>query len=577
MPDMNYYYPINNKLNRQFSIGNFRVFKEKEEFSFSPLTLLVGPNSSGKSSLMKMFSMFVESAKNYKNSSFIPRTIDGESNHFSKLAICNSLSNLDQPFIITFQCTNKNSFTDFSYELIYIHDKEKSQLKISSFKIKKTNKELLVFDFSTNSNGYNNLCAIQFNLKYIIECFNEYTKTFNNYQDPFFEDEPLKILQNSSKQIFELNNDEGLYQKMLDAEFDILLNLNHNNSDLIQFEMSTLTYEEQMSIEPYNPFNLDNGLKGYFQLILLKIKSHLRLQMKERGVDVNVKLSEFGVYLRDQFSVKLEDDFYKSLFSQFEFHSFPVFKAKRGKYFVLDENLNSAFDIALNGYIKKNLFLIKSREIPSNNIVNEWLDKFEIGKSLKIQALDESHSIFSVRIINYQDKEIDIADLGYGAGNVISLILIPFLHLEFHAGVEEKKADVNYIQFTNEIGWDIPNETLIYLEEPESNLHPNWQSRLAELFVYHQTLNIRYVVETHSEYLIRKIQHLIAHNQFDKKDVAIYYFNSEKEQREYGKPSKYQIGINENGTLSESFGSGFFDEAGRLAMDLLSINSISKN
>jgi AAA15 family ATPase/GTPase len=34
------------------SIDNFRVFKEKTEFEFAPITILTGTNSSGKSSLV---------------------------------------------------------------------------------------------------------------------------------------------------------------------------------------------------------------------------------------------------------------------------------------------------------------------------------------------------------------------------------------------------------------------------------------------------------------------------------------------------------------------------------------------
>ena len=48
------------------------------------------------------------------------------------------------------------------------------------------------------------------------------------------------------------------------------------------------------------------------------------------------------------------------------------------------------------------------------------------------------------------------------------------------------------------------------LEEPEANLHPAFQSKLADLFSevavdYEQQL----IVETHSEYMVRKFQYLV--------------------------------------------------------------------
>ena len=73
------------------------------------------------------------------------------------------------------------------------------------------------------------------------------------------------------------------------------------------------------------------------------------------------------------------------------------------------------------------------------------------------------------------------------------------------------------------------------------------------------------------------IVYTIIKKECDKNDVVIYYFNSEKERKYNNKPSSFKITLNDNGTLSESFGSGFFDEAGKLSLELLSINSIRKN
>ena len=47
----------------KFSIDNFRVFDKPNVFEFAPITLLTGPNNSGKSSLVKSLLML----KNNKN------------------------------------------------------------------------------------------------------------------------------------------------------------------------------------------------------------------------------------------------------------------------------------------------------------------------------------------------------------------------------------------------------------------------------------------------------------------------------------------------------------------------------
>ena len=76
------------------------------------------------------------------------------------------------------------------------------------------------------------------------------------------------------------------------------------------------------------------------------------------------------------------------------------------------------------------------------------------------------------------------------------------------------------------------NYKVLIIEEPESNLHPNLQSKLADILVLaYKTYDIHFILETHSEYLIRKLQYLIASDQFSLKteDVAVYYFNNPDE------------------------------------------------
>ena len=46
-----------------FSLSNFRNFQSKTDFQLNPLTVLVGPNSSGKSSIIKSLLLLKENFK----------------------------------------------------------------------------------------------------------------------------------------------------------------------------------------------------------------------------------------------------------------------------------------------------------------------------------------------------------------------------------------------------------------------------------------------------------------------------------------------------------------------------------
>ena len=82
--------------------------------------------------------------------------------------------------------------------------------------------------------------------------------------------------------------------------------------------------------------------------------------------------------------------------------------------------------------------------------------------------------------------------------------------------------------------------------------------------------NIHFVIETHSEYLIRKLQLLVSGHvngvNVDRSMVSIYYINSADDK---SKQKVKKIEICSDGYLDDSFGEGFYDEATRLSRQLM--------
>ena len=60
----------------KFGIGNFRIFKKQQNFTFAPITILTGTNSSGKSSLTKAIMLMKESMLKSKLSKLDFNTTD---------------------------------------------------------------------------------------------------------------------------------------------------------------------------------------------------------------------------------------------------------------------------------------------------------------------------------------------------------------------------------------------------------------------------------------------------------------------------------------------------------------------
>jgi len=110
---------------------------------------------------------------------------------------------------------------------------------------------------------------------------------------------------------------------------------------------------------------------------------------------------------------------------------------------------------------------------------------------------------------------------------------------------------------------------ILVLEEPESNMHPNFQSKLAELFVDAKNeFRVDFIIETHSEYLIRKLQHLAVKKKLKPEESIIYYFNN-LDIIPTGEKQIKELKIREDGMMDDDFGEGFFDEATKLIIDLL--------
>ena len=221
----------------------------------------------------------------------------------------------------------------------------------------------------------------------------------------------------------------------------------------------------------------------------------------------------------------------------------------RRLYSVEDEN---KMCVALSKLVKKG---------KTGDFVNKWLkEKFEIGDRIEIEGTKEGVGVM-VYLVKGENKSL-LADEGYGITQLIALLL-------------QIENNINEYSRYNRVGVDVGVyknvpyylKSFIAVEEPEVHLHPKYQSLLAEMFVEaYQKYNIHFIIETHSEYLIRKLQVMVAdkENELRPNDVSLNYV----EKVENGVSYNRQIKIQEDGRLDGSFGKGFYDEAGGLSRQL---------
>lgn len=201
---------------------------------------------------------------------------------------------------------------------------------------------------------------------------------------------------------------------------------------------------------------------------------------------------------------------------------------------------------------------------------SRWLKKLNIGKKVSVKALADGVGC-EVRIFKENDEKGQLlADFGYGVSQLIFLLLRIEIEANRHHPIMNGSSEMAYEEKDErKFRLQFEKPLTIVLEEPEVHLHPKFQSLLADILLdAYKHFNFHFIIETHSEYLIRKTQVLVAQMGFgnnvesiEKSPFVTYYIP------ENSKP--YSLGYRKDGKFMESFGTGFYDEASNLAFELL--------
>lgn len=162
--------------------------------------------------------------------------------------------------------------------------------------------------------------------------------------------------------------------------------------------------------------------------------------------------------------------------------------------------------------------------------VQRWLRNLAIAEGIGLRRLGES-SLYEVAVTDPATAaEVNFADIGFGASQVLPIIVQSFCAK--------------------------PGSTLL-VEQPEIHLHPKAQAKLGDLFIEAAQGNDRaFIIETHSEHILSRVCRRIAekHRGMTKDKVAIYYFSPTSE------GTKIEaVTLNENGQYVQ-YPKGFFEE-----------------
>lgn len=424
----------------KFHLKNFRAFEEAE-ITIGPITVIVGPNNSGKSSLIQAILLIQQTLlRNPNNYTFNLNTADSsgeqtiDAGSFTEI-INNNLENQDQ---IDF----KLYFTDTKVEFSLKED-EKNNIYINNFLC--------------------NTGEFQYSLKNL--SMHDYDITD-----------------------FNINNI---------AKFSIDLDQYFMNTNITQLEINPRIYREGFFFYISSATPALDSLMNYYSIK----KSEQDIQEKSEILiksEVTIaKIINDMVKSIDQYNrlARLSYNVYQEIRKDFLNIKYigPIRKIAERSYSIAEV----VKDIGFCGEHAAQILALRDERLLQNK-VEKWFQQLDVADKMQIYIRDKTQQgSFELKIKTRNSKlGVNYRDVGCGTSQILPIIVQSLM---------------------------AKDESLVILEQPEAHLHPKAQAELADFFIKTASENKRFLIETHSDYLIERLRYYVANKQLRPEDLFIYY------------------------------------------------------
>ncbi|MBO4614386.1 MAG: AAA family ATPase [Bacteroidales bacterium] len=469
----------------RIKVNNYKGFKEAE-IPIKPITVFLGANSSGKSSILQLLLLLQQTAEEMSDSYRSALKIYG--NRISVGDPENLFYCLDCTVPIRIQIDFKNKwlclkmqkaiegFLDYILPLSFIiNESGKRERKFLS---REELEELLKREI-----GHQEKIRAVWSLR----------TEFISYHDVFTKN--IESLLRNYDFLLALKN------KIKDETFSFKYTISYDGANknlaildftLQQDDVTILSYESKngfsSEIIKFNEDDLKCLKKSYQTSTIFNL-----FKFADRDDSDNTSLGKSMLNIVIKALSELQSEFKDSQIN----HVSPL-RAHPQRYYMLDKaNVTYTLDTYDANAIAE---VIKDVE-PLKNKVNNWFNQF--GIEVDIDEFKEV--IHKIKVIQHGVK-LDIPDVGFGISQVLPVILQGFLS---------------------------PSKSVTIVEQPEVHLHPKMQAALADLFIditAESNFTKSLIIETHSEYLLGRLRRRMAEREKITNDkVSINLFHTRNE------------------------------------------------
>ncbi len=479
---------------KSISLRNYKAF-ENVAIPVKPLTILLGANSVGKSSIIQMLMLLHQTAEEKMGSYSSALKIYG--NYVNVGAFDNLFMNKDVSKDLEIRIQFSDEYTS---ELI---SKSKNKF-IRRF----TDAASLLPSLEKGITNIGDLNDREVFSQYIHR-YKENIEKIKNKDDNLYSflryrlDLPFNNQdKNDIQNIIRCYDLTELVSSVECSDYWLICNLSIVNNKLKINKFSIELGEGMKLIEIENKTESNVKVSSFYPLNVQDIdyikskvefkKTIFDIMSEAEELEMSTPVAGFLVSMVYSFITEIQN----SLFENNINYVSPL-RAHPKRYYMLDKakmtiSLDTLDGDAIAEVLKENSGVKKK--------VNDWFDKFGFKIDVK-QFKEIIHHVY----VTQNGLPLDITDVGFGISQVLPIIIQGFLSQQ---------------------------GSLTIVEQPEIHLHPKMQADLGDLMIdIVKSDNKKLIVETHSEYILRRIRRRISEGKLDKDDVAICLFHPKTKEK----------------------------------------------